>query len=168
MMMMKKKKKKKAKRENIFQQWYSVTELMKKIAIIPSLLFLVMIAAATAAATTIAYGQVSVGPSSQDIEVIDSERVRGQVFQFIGATRLIDYTLFENGTAIYVFEYVGLPHFLQGNSTTNPVQSNILEIHTTHGFTPQNGYTFDATTGILTPEGKTLVIETFEPTNNTS
>lgn len=109
-----------------------------------------------------AYGQGQ--GQSQDIEVIDSERVRAQVFHFIGATRLIDYSLFENGSAIYVFEFVGIPElYLRGNSTTNPIQSDIIEIHTTHGFTPANGYTFNAT-GIFTPEGKRLVIETFAPT----
>ena len=109
--------------------------------------------------------QAAVSGPSQDIEVIDSERVRAQVSQFIGATRLINYTLYDDGKAIYVFEFVGLPQFLRGNATTNPIQSDMIEVHTTHGFTAANGYTFDAATGsILTPEGKRLVIETFEPT----
>ena len=94
---------------------------------------------------------VAAGPA-EDIEIIDSETIRAKMFNFFGSTKLVDYKLYQDGRAIYVLEGVG----------SNGVMSNgnrTVEVHTTHDYTPAEGYTSNAS-GVFTPEGKKLLIET--------
>jgi hypothetical protein len=85
----------------------------------------------------------------EDIEVVDSEDLKQSIFADLWNAELANYTLFENRTAVY--EFIMDP----------PISNRTIEIHTTHGYTPQSGYIFNET-GIFTPEGERLVITTID------
>ena len=84
----------------------------------------------------------------EDIEVIDSEDLKQSITNDLRNAGLANYTLFENRTAVYEFIMA-------------PPSNRTIEIHTTHGYTPQSGYIFNET-GIFTPEGERLVISTID------
>jgi hypothetical protein len=87
--------------------------------------------------------------SPRDIQVVDSEDLKQSIFADLRNAELANYTLFENRTAVY--EFIMDP----------PISNRTIEIHTTHGYTPQSGYIYNET-GIFTPEGERLVITTID------
>lgn len=100
-----------------------------------------------------AFGQTTPSSSSsapRDIRVIDSAGLLEQIIRDIQNMRLIDYDLYQNGTANYTFQPAA------GVNRT-------LEVKTTHTYTPDNGYIYNSS-GIFTHNGQQqIIIETFPP-----
>ena len=91
------------------------------------------------------YGQLASAPT--DITIVEGHTIKDRLGRLLHTLHLKDYTLYENGTAVYVF-----------GTTPNPSKGDITII-TTHEYRPEAGYTFDNATGyIITPQGKRLVI----------
>ena len=117
------------------------------ILLITAVLLFVGVAAVPTAA--VVYGQAG---APTDIEVVDSETIERQIVGFFSNARLVNYTLFADGNATYTFEYAAPGPSRPGIGTT-------VEVHVDHRYTPENGYIFNST-GVYTPEGRRLIIET--------
>jgi hypothetical protein len=90
-----------------------------------------------------------------DIEVADSDQIIQQIISMLESSRLVDYQLYSNGTAEYTIEFVR-----PGASQSNWKNFTVI---TEHRYTSENGYVFDNATGdIITPQGKRLIISTFD------
>lgn len=114
------------------------------------LLLTTVLLTSASSATSQAQPQSSQPPSNLHIE--DSNKIIDQIESQLTYSQLKDYTLFENGTAVYEIQLLSALGAAMANKT--------LEIHTEHIFTPQYGYVYNAT-GIYTSDGEQFVISTF-------
>lgn len=87
----------------------------------------------------------------ENLYIEDSEKILKELRDELSSSRLKDYQLFANGTAIYEVQLLG--------AFGSPIGNGTLEIHTKHRFTAAQGYIYNAT-GIYTPHGELFIIET--------
>jgi hypothetical protein len=105
--------------------------------------------------TQVAYGQQNniVAAPPIDTHFEDSDRIIEEIQLQLQYSQLKDYKLYENGTAEYTIQLLSA----QGR----PIENRTMDIITTHRFTPQYGYIYNAS-GVFTPQGERLVISTFD------